>query len=128
MWQVKNEFIWLNRFAVFWISEYCLHDYNLTVTVQFRFYFSLSQLKIHCFFTINSISCFKFSSASLDQWNLKLKFLEYLPWLNCCFSKFYYADTKDTVFVLFLISYLVLFALICMNYIQLLFVLIILEV
>ena len=85
-------------------------------------------------FMMNSISCLKFSSASLGRWNLKQNVLESLitiifssmiimTRLNCCklFRWFYYDDTKDIVFVLF-------HFLICMNCFQLSFELIILEV
>ena len=40
--------MWLIRFALFHVHEYCFHTYILTIIVQSHFLF-YAQLKIHCF-------------------------------------------------------------------------------
>ena len=117
-------------FPCSWISFSCLYfNNNCSVSI-----FILFSAKDWFLFMINSISCIKFSSTFWSQSKLKQKVLGSLitvifsstivmTWLNCCrlFWWFYYADTNDTVFVWF--RYLI-----SLNYFQLLFVLIILEV
>ena len=132
MWQVKDKFMWLIRFAVFRVYEYCLCLYfSNSCSISF---FVLFSAKDSLLFIINLISCFKLSSSSLGQWKSKqnvlgslitiiLSSMIILTWFNCCklFYWFYYAETKDIVSVWF-------HFLISMNCFQFFFLLIILKV
>ena len=130
MWQVIKKFTSFIRFAVFCVHEYCFHDYILTIIVQSCLFYSQRK---NCFYDKFNF-LFQILINILDWSKLKQKVLGSLftiifssmiimTWLNCCklFLRFYYADTKDTVFAWF-------HFLICMDCFQHLFVQVLLEV
>ena len=106
--------MWFIHFAVFCVHEYFMETIlylgsNCLISV-----FILFSDKDALLLIINSVSCFKFLSTFLGQSKLQRKGLESLikiifssmiivTWLNYCkiFWRFYYADTKDKVFVWF---------------------------
>ena len=83
--------MWLISLADFCVREYCFHAYILTIISQSRFLF------YSLLFIINS--------TSFSQSRLKQKILGSLITIifsaiiiKTLFQRFYYADTKDTVF------------------------------
>ena len=118
------------RFPCSWISFPCLCFGN-NCWISF---FILSLAKDSLRFMINSNSCFKFLSTPLGKSKSKSKVLVFLItaifssgiimiWLKYCkvFWWFYCADTKDIVSFWFRF-------LVCLNYFQLLYALIMIEV